>query len=191
MTGRADLPGLAGLPAASAAASRPLSRPFRWPPPWWRGAGAERRRCREIEHRELPLAAELLAACLATGATPGAAAGAVGECLGGPVGDGLRRAATELRLGGEPAVAWARFGRLPGAAGLARRMELAGTSGAPVVCVVAAEAAECRARRRRTGQARSRRAAVYVTGPLGLCFLPAFLLLGVAPVVIGLVGELL
>jgi hypothetical protein len=27
---------------------------------------------------------------------------------------------------------------------------------------------------------------VLITGPLGLCFLPAFLVLGVAPVVIGL-----
>ena len=30
-----------------------------------------------------------------------------------------------------------------------------------------------------------------ITAPLGLCFLPAFLVLGVAPVVIGLAGEVL
>ncbi|MFD1151692.1 secretion system protein, partial [Saccharothrix hoggarensis] len=38
-------------------------------------------------------------------------------------------------------------------------------------------------------EARAQRAAVLVAGPLALCFLPAFLCLGVAPVVIGLVGD--
>ncbi|MGW7293128.1 type II secretion system F family protein [Streptomyces xiamenensis] len=156
---------------------------FRWP-----GVGARR------PHREdpqLPLLAELLAACLAAGAAPGAAAGAVGGSLSGPLAAGLRRAATELRLGGEPAAVWKRFGQLPGASGLARRLELADVSGAPAVAMVAAEAAECRARRGRAAQTTARRAAVLVTGPLGLCFLPAFLLIGVAPVVIGLAKELM
>ncbi|MGK5532841.1 type II secretion system F family protein [Streptomyces sp. URMC 129] len=162
---------------------------------WRRAAralpGRVRRRSREPDDPRLPLATELLAACLAAGATPGIAAEAVGASLGGPVGERLRRAATELRLGGEPAAVWDRFGRLAGASALARRLELAGTSGAPVVAAVAAEAAECRARRRRAAQVRARRAAVLVTGPLGLCFLPAFLLIGVAPVVLGLAAELL
>ncbi|WP_053171132.1 type II secretion system F family protein [Streptomyces sp. SBT349] len=168
---------------------RERTRPDRWPgrlPREW-----ARRRDRPVEDPRLPLATELLAACLAVGATPGAAADAVGFSLGGPVGEGLRRAASELRLGGEPAVVWARFGRLPGAGELARRLESAGTTGAPAAAAVAAEAAECRARRRRTVQTRARRAAIHVTGPLGLCFLPAFLLIGVAPVLIGLAEELL
>ncbi len=150
-----------------------------------------RRRRRAAADDRLPLATELLAACLAAGAAPGEAAAAVGSALGGPVGTALRRAAAELRLGGEPAIAWGRFGQLPGANGLARRLELAHGSGAPVARVVAAEAAECRGRRLRLAQTRARRAAVYVTGPLGLCFLPAFLLTGVAPVVLGLARRLL
>ncbi|WP_052847649.1 type II secretion system F family protein [Streptomyces avicenniae] len=149
------------------------------------------RRTRPGTDPGLPLAAGLLAACLAAGAAPGAAAGAVGTALGGPVGDRLRRAGAELRLGGDPAVVWGAFGTFPGAAGLARRLELAETSGAPVAAAVAAEAAESRARRRRAAQGSARRAAVAVTGPLGLCFLPAFLLIGVVPVVIGLTKELL
>jgi hypothetical protein len=32
---------------------------------------------------------------------------------------------------------------------------------------------------------------VLATAPLGLCFLPAFLLVGVAPVVMGLAGTIL
>jgi hypothetical protein len=38
--------------------------------------------------------------------------------------------------------------------------------------------------------ARGQRAGVLITGPLGLCFLPAFLALGVVPVVIGLASGL-
>ena len=40
-------------------------------------------------------------------------------------------------------------------------------------------------------EARAQRAGVLIAAPLGLCFLPAFLVLGVAPVVIGLAGEVL
>ncbi|MEY2249068.1 hypothetical protein AB8A21_40145, partial [Streptomyces sp. BF23-18] len=52
-------------------------------------------------------------------------------------------------------------------------------------------AAEARAEWARTATARARRAAVMVTAPVGLCFLPAFLAIGVLPVVIGLAGGLL
>ncbi|MYV40526.1 hypothetical protein GT030_17030, partial [Streptomyces sp. SID1328] len=45
--------------------------------------------------RQLPLAAELLAACIEAGAGPVVAAQAVGEALGGPVGDALARGAAE------------------------------------------------------------------------------------------------
>jgi hypothetical protein len=37
----------------------------------------------------------------------------------------------------------------------------------------------------------ARRVGVLVVAPLGLCFLPAFVLLGVVPVVLGLTGPLL
>ncbi|WP_241028765.1 type II secretion system F family protein [Streptomyces verrucosisporus] len=139
----------------------------------------------------LPITAELLAACLAAGSGPGEAAGAVGGSVGGPLGEGLVRASAELRLGGDPVGVWARLGELPGAAELARCMERAATTGVPAVEPVGRLAAECRAQRARAATERARRAAVLVTGPLGLCFLPAFLLAGVVPVVIGLARSLL
>ncbi|MEU1076697.1 MULTISPECIES: type II secretion system F family protein [unclassified Streptomyces] len=140
---------------------------------------------------ELPLAADLLAACLSAGAGPREAAGAVGESLDGPVGRRLAQIAAELRLGGEPAEAWGRLGEIPGAAGLARCLERAASSGAPAAGPVGRVAERCRAERARTTATRVRRAGVLITGPLGLCFLPAFLAAGVAPVVIGLAGGLL
>ncbi|WOI63911.1 type II secretion system F family protein [Streptomyces fradiae] len=139
----------------------------------------------------LPLAAELLAACLSAGAGPREAAEAVGRSVGGPVGERLRRTAAELALGGDPAEAWARFGGVPGARRLARCLERAAVSGAPAAIPVSRLAAGLRADRARAAAIRAQRAQVLITAPVGLCFLPAFLAVGVAPVVIGLAGRLL
>ncbi|MFC9231569.1 type II secretion system F family protein [Streptomyces decoyicus] len=154
--------------------------------------GAEAARLADAEVRaELAPAGDLLAACLAAGAGPGEAAEAVGRSLGGPVAERLRQVAAELRLGGEPAVVWPRLAALPGAEGLARCMERAGISGVPAVESASRIAAELRAEQARAATARARRAGVLVTLPLSACFLPAFLALGVVPVLIGLAGGLL
>jgi pilus assembly protein TadC len=56
--------------------------------------------------------------------------------------------------------------------------------------VAEAAAVEVRATALDLVAARGQRAGVLITGPLGLCFLPAFLALGVVPVVIGLASGL-
>lgn len=152
---------------------------------------APQRQVRERIREQVPTAAELLAACLAAGAGPRQSAEAVGRSLGGPLGGMLSRIAAELRLGAEPAQAWSRLKDTPDAAVLGRRMEKACRSGAPLARQVARIAAECRQAESRAAQARARRAGVLATAPLGLCFLPAFLLVGVAPMVIGLAGTVL
>ncbi|MFC5214347.1 type II secretion system F family protein [Streptomyces coerulescens] len=141
--------------------------------------------------RRLPLAADLLAACISAGAGPVIAAQAVGEALGGPVGDGLSRGAAEVRLGGEPGEAWQRLASIPGAGALARLLERADVTGLPAAGPAARLAAEARAEWTRNATERARRAAVMVSAPVGLCFLPAFIAVGVAPVVIGLAGGVL
>lgn len=152
-----------------------------------RAAGASDRRVFD----QLPLAAELLAACVSAGAGPREAALAVGQSLGGPVGERLVQTAAELRLGSEPARAWGRFGEIPGAAGLARCLGQAAATGAPAAEPVARLAAGLRAEKARIAASRAQRATVLITAPVGLCFLPAFLAIGVAPVVIGLATGLL
>ncbi len=141
--------------------------------------------------RQLPLAADLLSACIAAGAGPVLAAQAVGETLGGPVGDALARGAAEVRLGSEPGAAWHRLASLPGALPLARLLERADTSGLPLATPVGRLAAEARAEWTRAATARARKAAVLISAPVGLCFLPAFIAVGVLPVVIGLAGGVL
>ncbi|MFF2025796.1 type II secretion system F family protein [Streptomyces sp. NPDC058171] len=140
---------------------------------------------------ELPLAADLLAACIAAGAQPVVAARAVGESLGGPVGSALSRGAGHVRLGARPADAWRELAALPDGRALALLLERAGESGAPAAVPVARYAAEVRARWARAQTARARRAGVLITAPVGLCFLPAFVVIGVLPVVMGLAGRLL
>ncbi len=163
------------------------------------GAGRWRRRTQAQAVRQaaenglraaLAPAADLLAACLAAGAGPRESAEAVGRSLGGTVGEQLWRVAAELRLGSDPATAWRRFGALPGARGLARCMERAGISGVPAVEGVSRIAAELRAQETRSAAERARRAGVLVTMPLAACFLPAFLTLGVVPVLVGLATAL-
>ncbi|CAL9471250.1 type II secretion system F family protein [Streptomyces werraensis] len=141
--------------------------------------------------RQLPLAADLLSACITAGAGPVPAAQAVGETLGGPVGDALARGAAEVRLGGGPGEAWRRLAALPGAAPLARLLERADVSGLPLAAPVGRLAAEARAEWARAATTRARRAAVLISAPVGLCFLPAFIAVGVLPVVIGLAGGVL
>lgn len=157
----------------------------RRPPAVERAAGAE------ADPAELPLCADLMAACLAAGATPGETAGAVGRCLDGPLGAALLRAEAELRLGGEPSECWGRFGRLPAARAMGRCLARASTTGSAPVAEMARLAADYRAEQGRSALARARKAAVLATAPLGVCFLPAFLLVGVAPVVMGLAGAVL
>ncbi|MDA5283474.1 type II secretion system F family protein [Streptomyces sp. NPDC054904] len=167
--------------AAAFAARRLLLRAARQP------SGVD---SREAE-RQLPFAADLLAACLAAGAGPVEAAEVVGESVGGPVGERLAMAGAELRLGGEPGSAWGRLAGIPGARGLAECLERAARTGAPAAEPVSRLAAGLRAERMRQAGARAQRAAVLVTAPVGLCFLPAFLAIGVAPVVIGMASGLL
>lgn len=135
---------------------------------------------------QLPFAAELLAACMRAGSRPVEAARAVGGGLGGPLGERLVHACQELHLGAEPRSAWERVAEVPGGHRLARCLERAQQSGAPAVEEISRQAAEARADQARASTTRARRATVLVTGPLGLCFLPAFLLATVVPVVIGL-----
>ena len=114
----------------------------------------------------------------------------MGKSLGGPVGEQLAQTAAELRLGGEPVEAWGRLGALPSAQRLARALEHAGTSGAPAVELMSRLAADCRAEQGRAAAKRADRASVLATAPLGICFLPAFLMIGMAPVMIGLASGL-
>lgn len=133
---------------------------------------------------------DLLAACLRAGMPVPAAVRAVAEGLPDPSGGALRSTAELLAMGADPEQAWEPAVRCADTARLARAARRSGRSGSAVAAALDTLAATSRATARDAGEARAQRAGVLVTGPLGLCFLPAFLALGVVPVVIGLASGL-
>jgi Flp pilus assembly protein TadB len=134
--------------------------------------------------RELPGACDLLAVCLAAGVPVGSALAAVGAAVPPPVGTHLSTVAGLYRLGAEPRRAWA---DVPEAlAGLGRVLVRAGESGAAVAPGLRSLAADSRAAARSATDGAVRRAGVWILAPLGLCFLPAFVCLGVVPLVLGI-----
>lgn len=139
---------------------------------------------------DLPVALDVLAACLAAGTPWTDAVEAVGTAVGGPLGERLRTVAAHTRLGADPAGVWRELGLDPPLRPLARACVRALGSGTPVAADLARVAADQRRRRRVEALAKARAAGVHVTAPLGLCFLPAFLLLGVVPAVAGFVTTL-
>ncbi len=140
---------------------------------------------------------DVLAVCLAAGmAVPGAAA-ATAASAPPHLAEILSRAADLLMLGADPATAWS---PPPGVTtssvdtqtdALLRLARRSAASGAALAEGVAELAVQCRHDAEHQADSIAERAAVLIAGPLGLCFLPAFVCLGIAPVVAGLAGQVL
>ncbi|MFZ2116428.1 MAG: type II secretion system F family protein, partial [Pseudonocardiaceae bacterium] len=73
----------------------------------------------------------------------------------------------------------------------AKAARRSGRSGMALAESLARLAADVRADAREQSEARAQRAGVLIAAPLGLCFLPAFLVIGIVPVLIGLAGGLM
>lgn len=132
---------------------------------------------------ELPFAAELFAAVLRAGLPPDAAALACGSAIGGDLGGLFTRAGRALRLGAEPEDAWHYLAGVPAARSLVRVLVRSADNGTSCAAAAVQLAQELRTTAQQAELARARRAGVLVVLPLGLCFLPAFVLAGVVPVV--------
>lgn len=150
---------------------------------------AARRRERLAAAADLPIAADLLAAALRAGAPVQHAAEAVGQALGGPVGERLVGVARALADGAPAEQAWAGLADVAGAARLIRAAVRSAESGAALVGMLGRLAEDLRAARAASAEASARRLGVLVVLPLGLCFLPAFVLAGVVPVVVAVLGD--
>jgi pilus assembly protein TadC len=137
--------------------------------------------------RELPAAVDLLAVCLAAGLPVGSAVAAVAEAVPEPLAGVLSTIAGLYRVGAEPRRAWAQAPEE--LAPLGRVLVRAGESGSAVSPALRALSADARAAARAGIERDVRRAGVWVLAPLGLCFLPAFVCLGVVPLVLGIAGQ--
>lgn len=115
---------------------------------------------------------------------------AVALVFDGPIGELLAHIARLSSLGAPPEDAWSGALQDPTWAPIARAVIRAHHSGAALTDVLNRVASELRRDLRTKTEAAAARASVKAVLPLGLCFLPAFLLVGVVPVVAGFTASL-
>lgn len=99
-------------------------------------------------------------------------------------------AARALREGAEPEAAWRQLSVDAATAPVAAAALRASRTGAPASQTVAKAARDVWNGAEQAAQAQIRAVAVRATAPLALCFLPAFVLVGVVPTALGLLTEL-
>jgi pilus assembly protein TadC len=145
-------------------------------------------RAERVRH-DLPYALDLLAGVLSAGAALDAALAVVGPAVGGPVGTAFASVATAMRLGQPAAQAWQLVDGPDSLVDVGRTLVRASVSGTAVADSVRRAAVAQRATARVAAESVARRAGVLAVLPLGLCFLPAFVLLAVVPMVAGVAAR--
>lgn len=140
---------------------------------------------------ELPFAADLLAAALRAGAAPDSAARCVGTAIGGALGARLNQVDRALALGAPADEAWWYLGQHAECARIVQAAVRSQHSGAAFANALHRLADDLRADRLIAADAAAKRAAVLIVLPLGLCFLPAFVLAGLVPVIVAVLGDVL
>ncbi|MBO3101832.1 type II secretion system F family protein [Cellulomonas fengjieae] len=181
-------------PAALAVAVA-LSAALASSPWWWGGAGPRRSRpTRPVRVRvvvqepmDTVLLLDLLDVAIATGAPLPRALAAVGSAVGGAQGEALARGGSALLLGATWQSAWAGTG----VADVVGALEPAWDTGSAPGPALRGRADQLRRDRRTRTRAAAGALAVRLVLPLGLCFLPAFILLGLVPMLLSLAGDLL
>lgn len=151
---------------------------------------AQRRRRERLE-AGLPHAVDLLAACLAAGQAPGPAVQEIAGAVEGPLAEELTAVAARLRLGADPVTVWRDLSSHPQLGRLGRCVLRAVDSGASVAEAMGRLADDLRRDARARVEGRARAVGVKAAVPLGLCMLPAFVLVGVVPLVAGSLSALL
>ncbi len=142
-----------------------------------------------LDAAEAALAGELMTACVEAGLPLTAALHQVSAAMPGPTGAALGRAAQTLAVGAEPTSALGPLLAQRSTARLARSLVRALTTGAAPGPVLAAASAGQRDQARSARVSRARGIGSKAALPVGLCFLPAFVLVAVVPVVVGGLGQ--
>jgi len=162
-----------------------------WTRQWWRWRA--RRRGRHTPHilRLVAESTDLLSALLASGVDVTSSVQIVSTAVPEPASTTLAAVSAGLRLGAPPADAWGSWAEQSPWAPVAEAMARSARSGAPLADVLSDVADDLRLARTRDVQVAARAAGVRAVGPLAACFLPAYLLLGVVPVVASLASDAL
>ncbi len=169
--------------------------------PWAVAERAARRRARRLAEEvrttagrhgprvDVPVVLELLGAALRAGAGVPRALQAVGGAVGSDDGRALRQVADALRLGAAWDAAWRDTPEHLGT--VHRALRPAWVDGAAPGESLRAAGEELRRERRNAARTAAARLGVRLVLPLGACYLPAFVLVGLAPVLLALGIDLL
>lgn len=132
----------------------------------------------------------LFAACLQAGKPVGVAAKISAGLAPPRLAAALWKVIDRLELGLDPRHAWAIPTDTDVLAELVSLARRSSGSGVALAAGAARLADTQRAIAHAEATAAGERAAVAIAGPLGLCFLPAFVCLGIAPILVGLAGRI-
>lgn len=167
---------------------------------WWSLRQVARTPARTLQRHRAELAAHLglVAACLQSGLPIAGALTAVSESLktvGAAEGQHpgaavLDQVAALLAIGADPETAWRPAADHPDLASVAAAARRSASGGTTLADAFREQAALLRRQNAAAAHASAGRAGVLMTAPLGACFLPAFLCLGLAPAVVGLLERL-
>lgn len=133
----------------------------------------------------------LFAACLRAGLSTSQAASAVATAASPGTAGKWESVAALLQVGVDPGRAWQAMNDTEGLSELADLSRISQRSGAAVAEGCERIAETLRSEASDASQAAAERAGVFIALPLAVCFLPGFIILGLAPVVIGLGTQIL
>lgn len=138
----------------------------------------------------VPVVVELVAGCLAAGLPMPAALEAASVAGDEVTREACLAAAAALRRGAPAAEAWQSWRSDPTLEPVARTTTRTTQSGASVAEDLRRVAARLRDARHSQIQRQVQQSSIWIVIPLGLCFMPAFVLIAVVPVVAGLIANL-
>jgi len=141
------------------------------------------RRARAEVRRELPQVVQLLGIALGAGASVPSALRQVSTALPGQASDSLRLARARLEVGVAPEQVWSDLASHSGLEPLGRALSRADSSGVRIADAVRRLGDELAREQRLEVEDKARTVGIRAALPLGLCLLPAFLVVGIVPVI--------
>jgi pilus assembly protein TadC len=142
---------------------------------------ARRRRGKLVD--ELPAALDLLSAMIAAGLPLRAAVRELVDASDGPLAEDLRAVIAQIDLGRSDVDAWRSLRDHPALGGVSVDLARSVQSGTMITATLHRHATIARRDRRGEREARARTVGVKSVPPLMLCFVPAFLLISIVPIV--------
>lgn len=138
----------------------------------------------------LPQVCDLLAVCLESGQPLRSATEVLAGLLDGPLGENLQAVTARVRLGVPEGDAWRELSAQAGLETLGLEVGRTVGSGMAVAQVLRGLATDARREACAAAEVRAKRVGVRSVLPLMICFLPAFVLLGVVPIIGGIIQNL-